>query len=128
MQNHKYFITLITHVIGIALFQSDYFDFAPCVVIDSPSIPCVQISTLRRENPRREPIQLFILIYSYFDTIPYQQKFFNKVDINIHIKKFELLFQGVVFASLYLNNSLNLTLKKLNEAESRICLGSRSRH
>ena len=34
-----------------------------------------------------------------------------------------MLFQVVVFVSLYLKNSLNLTLKELNEAESRICFG-----
>ena len=34
-----------------------------------------------------------------------------------------LLFQSVAFASLYLKNSLNLTLKELNEAESCICFG-----
>ena len=60
-------------------------------------------------------------IYSYLYTIPYQH---NKVNIDINsIKKKKLLFQGVVFVSLYPKNSLNLTLKELNEAESRICFG-----
>ena len=43
--------------------------------------------------------------------------------MNIKIEKIKLLFQGVVFASFYLKNSLNLTLKELNEAESLICFG-----
>ena len=67
-------------------------------------------------------IRHFHFIYSYLDTIPYQH---NKVNININNikKKIKLLFQGVVFVSLYLKNSFNLTLKELNEVESRICFG-----
>ena len=68
----------------------------------------------------------FIFIYSIYSclyTITYQQIFEKKITITYRFKEIKLLFQGVALASLYLKSSLNLTLKKLNEAKSCLCFG-----